>query len=149
MTGFNHGLTGAAIALIVKNPAVAIPLSFASHFLTDALPHWDYGTGRKNGKAGSNKFNQVLTADFILSIILMAVLGLLSPTHKWLIWTCMIAAASPDLAWSYYQYLKRGKKQYGMVSRFHDAVQWSETSGGIYIELAWFIIIGAVVLSLR
>lgn len=149
MTGFNHGLTGAAIALIIKNPAAAVPLAFLSHFLTDTLPHWDYGTGRKNGKAGSNKFNQVLAADFTLSIILMAVLGLLFPTHKWLIWACMIAAASPDLAWSYYYYLKRGRKQYGMVSRFHDAVQWSETSRGIYIELAWFIIIGAVVLSLR
>ena len=151
MTGFNHGLTGAVIALTVKQPALALPLAFISHFATDALPHWDYGTGRKDGKIGSRKFHILLFTDFGLSILLMVVLALLFPAHKWLIWGCMILAASPDLAWFYYRYLKSSvrKTQYDIISRFHIWTEWSETPKGIYVEIAWLVVIGSIILSLR
>lgn len=35
-----HVATGAAIASLVPNPLVAVPLAFASHFVLDAIPHW-------------------------------------------------------------------------------------------------------------
>ncbi len=36
-----HVLVGVAIATKVGNPALAIPLSFASHFVLDRIPHWN------------------------------------------------------------------------------------------------------------
>jgi hypothetical protein len=38
-----HALVGAAIgAYLPSNPALAMALGFGSHFVLDAIPHWDY-----------------------------------------------------------------------------------------------------------
>ena len=38
-----HSVGGAAVALIFKsNPVLAFIAAFASHFVLDAIPHWDY-----------------------------------------------------------------------------------------------------------
>ncbi len=38
-----HGIVGASIALSMPNsPVLGAVLAFASHFLLDAIPHWDY-----------------------------------------------------------------------------------------------------------
>lgn len=156
MTGFNHGITGAVIALSVKNPYVAVPLSFVSHYFQDLIPHWDYGVSRKTDKTGiffTKKFNLTLLADFCLSVALMVVLALLFPAHKWLIWACMIAAASPDLAWGYYrlytEHLKKRKVHYDPVARLHIFVQWSQTKAGGLVEIAWAITSIVIILNLR
>jgi len=47
MTATGHALIGTVIAAKVGNPALAIPIALASHFIADALPHWDTGTNRK------------------------------------------------------------------------------------------------------
>ena len=39
-----HILTGAAIAKIIPNKAIAYPLAFLSHFILDAIPHRDFET---------------------------------------------------------------------------------------------------------
>lgn len=44
MTATAHSLVGAAIAVKIGNPALAVPLAFASNFLLDVVPHWDVGT---------------------------------------------------------------------------------------------------------
>jgi hypothetical protein len=36
-----HVVVGAAIATKVANPALAIPLAFASHFVLEKIPHWN------------------------------------------------------------------------------------------------------------
>lgn len=35
-----HALSGIAIASIIPNPMIAVPLAFGGHFLLDAFPHW-------------------------------------------------------------------------------------------------------------
>ncbi|HET9850169.1 MAG TPA: hypothetical protein VFP35_00870 [Candidatus Saccharimonadales bacterium] len=155
MTGFNHGMTGAVIALFVKQPALAVPLALASHFVTDIIPHWDYGVSRGKGKPEhfDKQFNLVLTSDFLFSVLLMVVLALLFPSQKWLIWACMIASACPDLMWAYYQLYKskiKGQKpKFDPLARFHLFIQWSQTKAGGLVELAWFISAWAVVLVKR
>lgn len=47
MTATGHALIGTVIAAKVGNPAIAVPIAIASHFLADALPHWDTGTNKK------------------------------------------------------------------------------------------------------
>ncbi len=44
MTATAHALVSAAIVAAIPNPAIALPLVFASHFIMDAIPHWDFGT---------------------------------------------------------------------------------------------------------
>ncbi|MCX6793868.1 MAG: hypothetical protein NTY06_02065 [Candidatus Gottesmanbacteria bacterium] len=44
MTATAHALVAAAIARAVPNPYLAIPLAITSHFIMDAIPHWDIGT---------------------------------------------------------------------------------------------------------
>jgi hypothetical protein len=153
MTGFNHGLTGAAIALTVKNPLLAVPLAFISHFIQDAIPHWDYGTRQDPTKLLTKQFNRFLMSDFLLAVIIMIVLAIIFPAHKWLIWTCMIAAASPDLAWAYYRLyvekIKKQKKNWDPLSRLHLFLEWSETPKGAIVEVAWFFLAIYVVLKLR
>lgn len=49
MLSISHAVTGAFIAVKVGNPALAIPLILLSHYLEDAVPHWDAGTGLTKG----------------------------------------------------------------------------------------------------
>ena len=39
-----HALVAGTIASHTQDPATAVTLSFLSHFLLDAVPHWDFGT---------------------------------------------------------------------------------------------------------
>lgn len=148
MTGTNHGMTGAAIALLIKEPALAVPLSFASHFACDAIPHYGLAPG---AKLFDSSFNKSLIGDFLLAAGLMAILGMIFPAEKWLIWACMVAAASPDLMWAYYElYLKKikGRKfKLDPLAKFHSWIQWSQTPKGFYLEIAWFLLMGYLVLA--
>lgn len=38
-----HAFVGAAAGRIFPNPVVAFIIAFLSHFILDALPHWEYG----------------------------------------------------------------------------------------------------------
>src|SRR4051812_14629348 len=43
MTLTTHAVAGGLVgALVAENPAIAGLMGFASHFLLDAIPHWDY-----------------------------------------------------------------------------------------------------------
>jgi hypothetical protein len=44
MTATAHALVSGAIVAAIPNPAISLPLVFASHFIMDAVPHWDFGT---------------------------------------------------------------------------------------------------------
>ena len=150
MTGTNHGMTGAVIALLVKEPVLALPISFISHYVCDAIPH--YGIAQDEELLGK-KFNTILIADFIFAVSLMVVLGFIFPTQKWLIWGCMATAAAPDLAWAYYHlYLEKIKKRtfkLDIFSHFHHWIQWSQTPNGKFVEIAWFLSMGVIILAQR
>ncbi len=49
MLSISHAVTGAFIAVKVGNPALAVPLILLSHYIEDAVPHWDVGTGMSKG----------------------------------------------------------------------------------------------------
>lgn len=50
MLSISHSLTGAFIASKLPHPIFYVPLTLASHYLEDWIPHWDVGTGLSNGK---------------------------------------------------------------------------------------------------
>lgn len=62
MTATAHALVSAAIARAVPNPSLAIPLVIASHFIMDAVPHWDFGADwRKRSKYATGAFAAIET----------------------------------------------------------------------------------------
>ncbi len=68
MTATAHALVGGAIASSISNPALGIPLAFASHPILDMIPHWDLGMGWRK----KNKITLFVEAalDLILGIVL-------------------------------------------------------------------------------
>ena len=127
MTGFNHGLTGAVIALSIKQPALALPLAFASHFVCDAFPHFGL-------KKGTNHQKQIFKIYSLIDLLLILVLGLtiILITGSWVVLAGFVLAGSPDFVWFYRYYIqeKEGKnnpKSLNKFRRFHVKIQWSET----------------------
>ncbi len=81
MTLTTHAIVGAAAARIFSfNPALAMAAAFLSHFLIDAIPHWDY-IPRSFQKDPDNPLNNDMTIgkDFshdVMIILFDAVLGI-------------------------------------------------------------------------
>lgn len=137
MTATNHALTGAAIALAVKRPELALPLAFVSHFVLDAIPH--YGPRR----FAFRRFLKFLIADAALAATSLIVLVILFPAHALLIFGCMAVAVAPDLAWILYirPLEENNKASLDPLSRIHWTIQWKEFPRGIYVEGLWFVLL--------
>ena len=51
MLSVAHGLIGAYVAsLFPEQPLIYLPVAIGLHFVADAVPHWDVGTGLSTGK---------------------------------------------------------------------------------------------------
>ncbi len=68
MTATAHALVSAAIAAAIPNPSLALPLAFVSHFVMDAVPHWDFGTNWRTRT--KTKTGAVAIADTLLGFSL-------------------------------------------------------------------------------
>jgi hypothetical protein len=68
MTATGHALIGTVIAAKIGNPALAIPIALGSHFLADALPHWDTAYHRR--QKSKIRFFVESFADLILGFVL-------------------------------------------------------------------------------
>lgn len=133
MISLNHVLAGTAIGLAVKQPLLAAPLAFLSHFVLDAIPHWNYGD-----KPGSKLWWKIWSADAVGSFLAILLLALAAPEVALAVIVGGVMAEFPDVFWVYY--LKAGKPQYWFF-RFHTWIQWSETNRGLYYECGYFIIL--------
>lgn len=137
-------MTGAVIALAVKEPLLAIPLSFISHYLTDAIPHFSFPLKDVLGR----KFNIFHTVDFLFSIFLMAVMAILFPEHLYLIWACMIAAAIPDLGWWFdRRTVKKWPEGLNKLNLFHWNI--SKHISHFYYDAAWFVLMWILVIIIK
>ena len=136
MTATNHTLTGAVIGALIPIPILAIPVAFLSHFVLDALPHFDDNSGHTN-----KMFLYYLAADCGFAASILLSLMILQPENWALMVACGIASASPDLMW-FPMWLKEisGKKPnpMGPVRRFHSKIQWAANKRGILLEIPWF-----------
>ncbi len=135
----NHAATAFVIALTVKEPVLVVPLSFASHFALDALPH--FGRHPKV-KAFNDNFKKVLIIDSALATFLAIVVALTWPDDIWLLAAASIAATLPDMLWLAEPRLKEtpGWKQF---FAFHHKIQWGERPYGMVFEVPWLF--GALV----
>jgi hypothetical protein len=144
----NHVLAGALIGLVVKEPALALLLALGSHFVMDALPHFGY--------KGNKGFGEVLKhrLSYWVGIVslpaTMLVVALLLFNHLWLALFAGIVAAIPDVlgVYNYRRYERHGQKAHGILKvvhvQFHRAIQWCERPWGVYVEVAAFVILFAL-----
>ena len=73
MLSISHAVTGAFIAVKVGNPLLAVPLILLAHYLEDAIPHWDAGTGLSRGvKTPGSAFRHEII-DILLAGLLVLV----------------------------------------------------------------------------
>lgn len=141
MTATNHALAGAVVALVVKEPLLALPLAFLSHFLVDYIPHFSF----PDKQLFKRSFNTLLISDALMCILLVVVSYFVFPDAWVLVSACMFLATSPDLMWAYYRlYIERIRAQkpnYDVIAKFHHWLQRSSHARfarrGIRNEIIW------------
>jgi hypothetical protein len=146
VTATNHALTGAAIGIIVGQPWLAIPLSLASHYVCDALPH--YGSALPQKTLFKTKgFRDYLVAEAAICAVIVGLLVAFEPRNWLLAAICAFVAASPDLlSFGRYQAFRRGRKWHrSAYFRFAQGIQWFERPIGAVVEIAWLIAVLVVV----
>jgi uncharacterized membrane protein len=142
MTATNHALTGACLGLLVGDPWIALPAAVISHFICDALPHFDRPAGTTPNKwFVSVTFHKILIADASCCILLVAWLAFYHPSHWLLAAICAFLATSPDLLWIN-RFLKARRGQPWRASafaKFAERIQWFARPIGAVVEVTWFV----------
>ena len=143
MTAPNHALTGALIGLTVQEPWLAAPLAFLSHFVCDAIPHYDPPGGTNQERLGSRRFIRELIISAFICLGIVAWLFIVHPRNWFLACACAFLAASPDLFWMprFIHRLRTGKDRppHGWFLRFHSWIQWRTGPDLWWLEATWFV----------
>lgn len=140
MTGINHAVTGMLVAVAVKQPAIALPAAFLSHFAVDMLPHWDY---KVPGLPRMRRL--VIATDLLASVWLIVLVAVLLLSHGWLAFLGGFLGILPDTMWLPYILHGKDSPMYKktllhVTRRFHSRVQWSESGIGFAVEVIWFVL---------
>ena len=144
MTATSHALTGALIATVIRQPLFAIPLSFLSHFVCDALPHLGI-----NMKFGDRAMKWWLIIDGSFVVLFAMALILLNVNNPVLLAVCGFVAMSPDLFWLYHGLRGRTAESYGRFTRWHAEIQKFESVPGLAVDIIWSIGAFALILWLQ
>src|SRR3989344_3185227 len=96
MTTVTHMVAGLAITQVVPDPALSLPMAFASHFLLDAVPHNDYvylflGTNFKH------MHESLISHGLIVVGVGVCLLLSLSTAHPVIAFTGAILGMLPDV----------------------------------------------------
>lgn len=146
MTATNHALTGAAIAAVIKQPFLAFPLAFMSHFFCDALPHFGI-----NMKFHSRQMYTWLLLDGAAALGCAAVLLWIGVSSPIVLAIAGFFAMSPDLAWFFYGIKGRlgDVHSFDIVSRFHSKIQWYQKVPGLTVEAVWAVLMILTILRVQ
>lgn len=146
MTITNHALVGAAIGLSIKEPALALPIAFLSHFALDLLPHFGFKDWHERQK--HKKLFKLSTAiDIVLTASILVISIFFLPT---IVFFCAFLALSPDLGWAYRFVFKEkfGKNPpppENFIEKFHKNIQKYEFPRGIYLEVVFALIMTYII----
>lgn len=152
MTATNHMLTGAVIAVTVRQPALAVPLAFLSHFILDALPHFGIHEDEVLKRNKHPLFRSVVGADILLVVVILIVLPLLvTSVVWWALLLAMLAAYAPDSIWlvRFWREVRTQTWRPGSwYARWHQKIQWSEKPWGLGIEIVWAVMMLTAALTI-
>lgn len=137
-----HVMAGATTGLLVGNPALSAPISFATHVVLDALPHWSFSIPKKNTLTG---FLQSFGPDLILSILLFALLLGLFADHWLNVCWGVGWAILPDWL-TLFRERKPWKRLLRRFYAFHNDIQWEVSIWpGLAVEaIVGFILVVAL-----
>lgn len=130
-----HTLTGGLVALAVKDPLLAAPLAFTSHFVLDSTPH--FGLDGLDFKTPRGKVVGVL--DCFGALIAWLALISVFPTQWFLISVGVFFACLPDLLYLpdiFFNVIPSKK-----LLRFHSRIQWSQTPIGTITDVSWAMVV--------
>lgn len=157
MTVVSHLLTGSAIALVVHQPILAISLAYISHFVLDALPHFEVKASKNQSVFERNKaksFQVVAVGGAILTLIIFPLLlfWLNGSVSFWVLISCLIASILPDLVWVprfIREVITHKEKSRGPISEFHVRIQKWDRPRGLAFELPWLVFILWAIVQLK
>lgn len=155
MTLAMHAVTGAAFARIFpKHPATAFLAGFFSHFLIDAIPHWDYKLrSARNDHANPLNNDIVVGREFVFDLFKIAadvIIGfwaamiIFSGDGFGVIFVGAVAGVLPDAL--QFAYFKIRREPLVLMQLFH---QWIHTDkkmtgrpvAGIFSQIALTLLI--------
>jgi len=159
LTLTTHAIVGAAIVhFMPSHPLAAVCLAFASHFLLDAFPHWDYpiwSTSLKPSIASPMKYDRALFTDMLTigtDAALGVVLAFILFTRQeslFLVFCGAFAAILPDFL--QFAYMRFPREPLTSMQQFH---RWIHTSQrmqplfGIISQFAFVIVFMVAVRAL-
>jgi len=150
MTATNHALTGAIIGATIANPWVAMLAALLSHFVLDAIPHYDHVD--PNSFIKTRQFAIRLLVDAALCGTLVIALAILQPHNWWLMAICAFLGAAPDLVsanrWRHARQGKAADWKPSAYARFASKVQWFEHPIGAMVEVFWFGAVLTILISI-
>lgn len=146
-------MTGAVIALSVRQPALVIPLAFASHFVLDIIPHFGIYEDDVIRRNRHWLFRTVVGVDIpIMLTLLVIVPHLAAPKLAWgVVLAGMISALAPDLLWvpMFIREIRTKKwRPGGRFVTFHQSIQKFEKPIGLIVELIWLVVISVILAKL-
>jgi hypothetical protein len=110
-----HVIVGAAIAIKIGNPALSLPLAFASHFILERVPHWNphLGSEKKNFGKVSKKTTIFVTLDSLSALLIgtfIASRALPDTKRAFIVLLACLLSILPDLIEAPYFFLNlKGK----------------------------------------
>lgn len=124
-----HTVVGAAIAVKIGNPVLALPLALASHFAFESLPHWNPHLNREMKEHGrvTQKTTLFIAADVVLSLaagFFIASRVLPDVTHFWTVIAASFLAVSPDVVEGPYFFLGARHPFFEKLIRFQKKLQY-------------------------
>jgi hypothetical protein len=146
-----HVILGAAIATKVVNPAVAIPLAVASHFILDKVPHWNphIDVELKNHGIIKSKSLKIIIVDSSIALISgVAIASRVLPnhTHAATIIAACFFASLPDIIQAPYYFMqskniliKRWTKIQKRLQKDVSVIPGLATQAAVILAALWWI----------
>lgn len=122
MLSISHAVTGVFIAVKIGNPVLAIPLIILSHYIEDAIPHWDVGTGLTKGlKSKTLAFRHEILDLALTGIFIMIMFGDYEVIPYW----AALVGLLPDLLEAPRNFFKWEPAFLAPLNRFHHSFHHS------------------------
>ena len=123
-----HVIVGAVIATKIQNPALSLPLAFASHFVLEKVPHWNPHLNTEKRKFG--KVTWTSTKIVIIDVVCSLIIGTYIASNVLpdylhfitIMFACFIAAL-PDIVEGPYFFLNFESKVLQRWIAFHKSIQ--------------------------
>lgn len=141
-----HVIAGAAVGLSIPNPLLSAPISFTTHLLLDAFPHWNYPVPKQRSL---RSFWVSFGPDMVATILVSVGLLLWFRTHwAFVVWG-IAWAALPDFL-TLYQKVKPWKAWLRSYYALHNRLQWEVARGpGLAVQAFFLLVLWLMLQALK